>query len=1131
MATLHAGTTMLRSPILSGMDDIEESSASPPSQDDDHHHDSPQQTASLHRESHAMFEAASSLHVNDSGLISEWDAEGGMNAAVSGLADLAMQGQPSHPPIIPSSSAKAASDSLPAMQIYHPLSPSPSVTPPTAIRSPMSDPSQTHPTSLQISSSHLREIKGAAGEVLEPIPVDDSADTDSEYPEDEAVPGKAIDMNGVRTSAPPPTPPNLASSAANGMDPANAGNHGSSSVMVLAAVAAAAAAHETEQDINLLDIIGINQSRDTSLKDLVYAAMRDALDEEKSGDGEAAGSAAQLSGLIRADADSKAERGRKRSRSALSGDAAGAAASIFKMDDVEGPRQGIPTVEVSMVDGEAKMASSLSLHHLRDRSTSLESNAAKSPISMNRVLYDEEEARSDDDDEEEDEHDDMDGMDVDSIYDKDEDHSNTGDAAVLASGQSAQGAGPVSSLGADSNVATNGNGATTSTYSKRVRKPRRHWPGDSSPDEGSGSGKKGSGSGNLGVKENQTRRGRGASLSALSAVTAALSSSHLKVSPRGRNRRASHGAAMVGRPLRDESIGSSPPATGRRGSRSVRGGSVGARMQQRGSSARSTVRDRKKGPVHDHDDDMLSSESLTSSEVDSEDMDVEEDNTVRQGKAAISLPRRLSKGTGSVANGGDSLLSSPSCGLEIVAAVAAAAAAAEYRNENGAGAGAGIPHYNGGGNPSIVVGSPPSNPTYYGSAPAALTGNGSRPMAPLYNYKIASALRYPPKTTSSAKPYVCTVPWCNKAYKKLNGLINHGLTAHPSGSATFIPSTSLSPPSMVPHPSMPVPAQMSLPPPVQSNHGNSASFPSTQGTQNLAPMPIGSPPQVHDGNGSVGAFPRIRDGTSPMPTHQPNGSGGVPIPILGRISIGGIEGVKMAFGDDEKPFVCTYDGCGKRYRNSNGLENGHKSHVSDRGSGVKSRDRRYSVSANGNRFESRDSIGTFKLDEEMEDVPKHRTDRDSNGVNRDGDDAEEKRFVCPFVGCGKAYKNKNGLVYHLEKGKAKQHHGMRLNSVFAAYVSSTSSSGQPTLEDILAALGSLAPSDFATFSSSEPVATPAPIARMSEIIDGVGKPPLLAAPAGGRGGVDVRYHPSGQLVGSGQGYPCLYKQAGDRGKR
>ncbi|KAI9193677.1 uncharacterized protein BJ171DRAFT_248070 [Polychytrium aggregatum] len=90
--------------------------------------------------------------------------------------------------------------------------------------------------------------------------------------------------------------------------------------------------------------------------------------------------------------------------------------------------------------------------------------------------------------------------------------------------------------------------------------------------------------------------------------------------------------------------------------------------------------------------------------------------------------------------------------------------------------------------------------------------------------------------------------------------------------------------------------------------------------------------------------------------------------------------------EDPKPFKCYMYNCDKTYRNSNGLAyHLEKSH--GEGSWVR--------------------------------TPRKPKPKPSpkNGPQS----PVEKHYVCPFEGCGKAYKNANGLVYHLQKGKLRDH--------------------------------------------------------------------------------------------------------------
>ncbi|KAJ3300344.1 Transcriptional regulator of ribosomal biogenesis proteins [Borealophlyctis nickersoniae] len=95
-----------------------------------------------------------------------------------------------------------------------------------------------------------------------------------------------------------------------------------------------------------------------------------------------------------------------------------------------------------------------------------------------------------------------------------------------------------------------------------------------------------------------------------------------------------------------------------------------------------------------------------------------------------------------------------------------------------------------------------------------------------------------------------------------------------------------------------------------------------------------------------------------------------------------------ALPDDPKPFKCTVEGCAKAYRNSNGLE----------------------LTLYGLSITS-----AYHLE--------HGHGAGLDGVPRPSGPQEgvEKPYICPYKGCGKAYKNPNGLSYHLQKGKLTGH--------------------------------------------------------------------------------------------------------------
>lgn len=104
--------------------------------------------------------------------------------------------------------------------------------------------------------------------------------------------------------------------------------------------------------------------------------------------------------------------------------------------------------------------------------------------------------------------------------------------------------------------------------------------------------------------------------------------------------------------------------------------------------------------------------------------------------------------------------------------------------------------------------------------------------------------------------------------------------------------------------------------------------------------------------------------------------------------------------NDPKPFKCTMPGCDKAYRNSNGL-----------GRALVTLGRNYSepiclyASASAYHLENGHPDGAVFSGQ--------------NSAPKAG--AADKPFVCPYKGCGKAYKNANGLSYHLSRGKATGH--------------------------------------------------------------------------------------------------------------
>ncbi|KAJ3123077.1 hypothetical protein HK101_006400 [Irineochytrium annulatum] len=158
----------------------------------------------------------------------------------------------------------------------------------------------------------------------------------------------------------------------------------------------------------------------------------------------------------------------------------------------------------------------------------------------------------------------------------------------------------------------------------------------------------------------------------------------------------------------------------------------------------------------------------------------------------------------------------------------------------------------------------------------------------------------------------------------------------------------------------------------------------------------------------------------------------------------------------EKPYFCNMPGCEKRYRNSNGLayhlEHGHcepkaKKRIRrtkadfaayldhlDKGETPPSStstssttslpDAMASLQAAAGGYSVKPYGAVAGENGDGGSGPAKKKKKKDDGVERE--EAEEgkavnKPFVCPHPGCRRAYKNKNGLVYHLEKGKGGHH--------------------------------------------------------------------------------------------------------------
>ncbi|KAJ3249907.1 hypothetical protein HDU77_007274 [Chytriomyces hyalinus] len=168
--------------------------------------------------------------------------------------------------------------------------------------------------------------------------------------------------------------------------------------------------------------------------------------------------------------------------------------------------------------------------------------------------------------------------------------------------------------------------------------------------------------------------------------------------------------------------------------------------------------------------------------------------------------------------------------------------------------------------------------------------------------------------------------------------------------------------------------------------------------------------------------------------------------------------------NEQKPFLCSQKGCDKRYRNSNGLKyhlekhhalssieissstqiSGNSStasligttealHIRSDSSEAEPQDQSMSPPPPPQQL-PRQQSSPFAHTHDAEELDAPHLIAEGNSSSSDDHQAESspspvlemleyegRPFVCPYMGCGKAYKNKNGLLYHLRKGKLTFH--------------------------------------------------------------------------------------------------------------
>ncbi|KAJ3147231.1 hypothetical protein HDU86_008067 [Geranomyces michiganensis] len=145
--------------------------------------------------------------------------------------------------------------------------------------------------------------------------------------------------------------------------------------------------------------------------------------------------------------------------------------------------------------------------------------------------------------------------------------------------------------------------------------------------------------------------------------------------------------------------------------------------------------------------------------------------------------------------------------------------------------------------------------------------------------------------------------------------------------------------------------------------------------------------------------------------------------------------------NDPKPFKCVAEGCDKAYRNSNGLAyHIEKGHNIDSASGsppasgpaaaivsavapppASAPVPRKLTNSRAKAAKLRPVVASRSVTPSKQALVINDNDND-NLVSRKRDrDGVARPYLCPHKGCGKAYKNPNGLSYHLSKGKTSGH--------------------------------------------------------------------------------------------------------------
>ncbi|KAJ3141917.1 hypothetical protein HK100_005571 [Physocladia obscura] len=298
------------------------------------------------------------------------------------------------------------------------------------------------------------------------------------------------------------------------------------------------------------------------------------------------------------------------------------------------------------------------------------------------------------------------------------------------------------------------------------------------------------------------------------------------------------------------------------------------------------------------------------------------------------------------------------------------------------------------------------------------------------------------------RPYVCVVDNCRKSYTKRRGLIAHGKAVHPKHMEILKKVT--------PHSNLLFDEGIKLLSGLESEQDEDETQKSKrkwhEEEERLhSDSPITPLIKISDTDGTVVTEPpsasaikhakpqkkRNRRLSASDFASDSGGEGLLTAEVAEELSL------RIAFLNEQRPFICSQKGCNKRYRNVNGLkyhlEKGHNccsEGVSDTttGSGSTSSLLLTENSSTSSLFCDTHTLRLKSGESSAQSLcnqvnnthiytasPFAHTGSEESKEEELVESGEMKPFECPHPGCDKAYKNKNGLLYHLRKGKLATH--------------------------------------------------------------------------------------------------------------